>query len=123
MNKKGFTLIELLVVIVLIALLSVMVAYSVNELDKNANNDVYESKKELILAAAKKWGRDNLDILTTECTNESNKKIGTLISLDYLEGDNESKTQIIDPRTNESMNHKNVCVKYIDNKIIVEIED
>lgn len=123
MNKKGFTLIELLVVIVLIALLSVMVAYSVNELDKNAKNDVYESKIELILAGAKKWGRDNLDSLTSECTNESNVKIGTLISLDYLEGDNESKTQIIDPRTNESMNNKNVCVKYIDNKIIVEIED
>ena len=73
MNKKGFTLAELIAVIVLIALISLIVFPTINNIEKNGNIKKYSAYKDLMIEYAKLVPK------------EKYKKNGTIICYKDLE--------------------------------------
>lgn len=55
MKKQGFTLVELLAVIVIVAIIMVIATPSTFKIIKKSKNDAYQSQKQLIVDAAKKY--------------------------------------------------------------------
>jgi len=81
---------------------------------------LYESKIKLAKTAAYDYGRDNIDSLTSDCTDV---KIGKLIELDYLSGDDKTGKNLINPNTNKTMNNIVICIYYEDNTVKTKIEN
>lgn len=59
MDNRGFTLIELLAVIVLIAIIAVIGSYGVTGVNNAIKESLWNSKKDLIVSAAVKYGEDH----------------------------------------------------------------
>lgn len=125
--KKGFTIMELLVTISLLLLVAVLIVPNIMKMSDSVKQTQYESKLELILTAGEEYGEDNINLLSSTSCTEVN--VGTLVSLGYLKGDSGDNLNLIDPRTNESMNNIKLCIKQtrvtydtgkIDYKIISE---
>lgn len=125
--KKGFTIMELLVTISLLLLVAVLIVPNIMKMSDSVKQTQYESKLELILTAGEEYGEDNINLLSSTSCTEVN--VGTLVSLGYLKGDSDDNLNLIDPRTNESMNNIKLCIKQtritydtgkIDYKIISE---
>lgn len=107
--KNGFTLIELVITITIVLLLSLLIFPSLIKVNNETRQKTYNSKIKIVLSAAKEWGSDNLIELSSEC---SNIFVRDLITLEYISGDNEDKTILVNPVTNESMNNIVICVTY-----------
>ncbi len=63
MNKKGFTLVELLAVIVILAVVMLIGSVSIGTVRNRISKNMFETKLELAIGAAKKWGQDNKEEL------------------------------------------------------------
>ena len=125
MKKKGFTLTEVLVVIVIIGVLLAIAIPSIAIVRKNINNRVYESKEDLILAAALTYGKDfNITRNTTVKVYELLKE--NLIEADLKAGESICTKEVginaygcvINPVDNTNMNNQEIYVTY--NRGIVE---
>ncbi len=119
MNKKGFTMVEVTLSITLILLLALLVIPSLIDYEGNSKQKLYDSKIDLALDAAYKYGMDNLDLLSNSCTDVT---IGTLIRLDYISGDDKSGTMLTSPIDNTSMNNVIICVTYSDKKVKTKVK-
>lgn len=113
-DKNGFTLVELTLAIVLLLLLALLVVPNLLQMGDGTKEKMYESKIELALSGAYKYGKDNIDKLSNNCTDIS---IGALINLEYVSGDDESGFNMIDPISGDSMNNIIICVAYEDNEV------
>lgn len=127
MNKKGFTIIEVTVAIVLLALIGLITATTLIKQDAKSKQLLYESKLDIALSSALKWGNKNIDTIE-EVTSEDKEvneclsfvSIEELINEGYVLSDDESR--LIDPRDDTSMNLINVCVVYYNKEIISYIK-
>jgi len=119
-DKRGFTLTELTLSIALLLILVVLVVPNLGKLDNDTKEKLYESKIKLAKTAAYDYGRDNIDSLTSDCTDV---KIGKLIELDYLSGDDKTGKNLINPNTNKTMNNIVICIYYEDNTVKTKIEN
>ena len=109
MNKKGFSLIELMAVIVLLGIIITIASISIVNFRKDSTEKLVNEKIKYIETGALKWGEDNLNILGNICNYVN---VYTFIAGGYITGDNDDKTVLNIPGTNESFNEKCVCVKY-----------
>lgn len=119
-DKRGFTLTELTLSIALLLILVVLVVPNLGKLDNDTKEKIYESKIKLAKTAAYDYGRDNIDSLTSDCTDV---KIGKLIELDYLSGDDKTGKNLINPNTNKTMNNIVICIYYEDNTVKTKVEN
>lgn len=119
-DKRGFTLTELTLSIALLLILVILVVPNLGKLDGDTKERLYESKIKLAKTGAYDYGRDNIDSLTSDCTNI---RIGKLIDLDYISGDDKTGRNLINPITNESMNNILICVYYEDNTVKTKVKD
>ena len=114
-KKNGFTLVEIVISIVILALLGVLLSNRIVNSDNKSKQKIYNAKIELALSAARTYGRDHIDELdSTDCNDVS---ISRLISLEYLESDNSSVNEYVNPVDNSSLTNKIICVKYINGKV------
>lgn len=117
-NKNGFTLVELCISIVLLLLIALFVMPRLIHLGDSSKEKLYNSKVDLALSAAYRYGSDNIDKLGSECTNIT---IGALINLDYLDGDDKNGFNLENPITSESMNNMAICITYTNNEVRTQI--
>ena len=103
MDKKGFTLVELIAVIVLLAATALTAVPIVNRTIKNSKEKAYNAQKAEIVTAAKKYVLENGITATDEPIYITLRK---LVSNNYFE-----KGDIYDPRNDENLLTKGVCVK------------
>ena len=103
MDKKGFTLVELIAVIVLLAATALIAVPIVNRTIKNSKEKAYNAQKAEIVTAAKKYVLENGITVDSEPVYITLRK---LVSNSYFE-----KGNIYDPRNEENLITKGVCVK------------
>ena len=60
-NKNGFTIVELILAIVLLLALAALVVPNLINLGDSSKSKVYDSKIQLALSGAYKYGVDNID--------------------------------------------------------------
>lgn len=107
MNNKGFTIIELLAVIVILSVLMGIASVGVMAINTIIKERTQETKEELILEGAKRWGQDNRVIFTS--TPSVEKTVQYFIDSGYLDTDSMctvSNTEVaclINEETKESM--------------------
>ena len=136
MNKKGLTLVELLAVIAIIGILAIMITPGIMALRNSVLTSTLKSKISQIENAAKDYGQDHLNDLTSPVDdypasnpggkvgdeNDPNwliKTVDSLVSYGYLTEKNtytsksdEGDNQIINPKTGESMNDLYICIRF-----------
>lgn len=128
-EKKGFTLVELIIVIAIIALLMVVAIPSILLISNKINDRMYNSKVELILAAAEIYADDNFASLFGDGTNKTSIKVKELVPT-YLEADEVDKNPqtgvvtytITDPRDDSSMNDKVIWLTKKNSRVIATLE-
>jgi prepilin-type N-terminal cleavage/methylation domain-containing protein len=118
-NKKGFTVVELMLAIVLLLALAILVVPRLIDMGDSSKEKIYDSKIQLALNGAYKYGVDNIDNLSSSCTEVT---IGALINLEYVSGDDESGYNLIDPDSGESMNNIVICVYYDKGEVRVSVK-
>ena len=118
-DNYGFTIVELLASISLLLIISIFVINRITNSDSVTKEQLYNTKVKLILSSAYKYGSDHIDNLSNNCTYIT---VSDLIKNNYLVGDSENKLEIINPKTNESMNYYIVCIKYEDGKILTSLK-
>jgi len=123
--KKGFTLVELLIAIAIMAILTVLIVPNISSVRDSVLEKARVSTIKKIESAAEDWAYDNLNYMKLQVDQESSCDEGKacgicqyvlvseLLSRGYLVGDNEDKTDIIDPVSDESMNNYKVCIRFI----------
>lgn len=126
MNRKGFTLIELLAIIALISIITLIAIPSIRYASKKITQKNYETKLQVIKAAAQDYGED---IKETIMYGDSyimyngyhaiEVTVQTLLNNGYLVKDNnlsdEVTADIKDPRDDSSLLNKTIII-YIKNK-------
>ena len=118
-NKEGFTIVELTVSITLILLLAVFLVPNLLKMGDNSKEKMYDSKIQMALSGAYKYGIDNVDELSNECTDVT---IGTLINLEYISGDDDSGYKLMDPVDGGNMNNIVICVYYEKNEVRAKVK-
>lgn len=129
MEKKGFTLVEALAVIIILSILALILVPSVNKIRKDILNRTYTSRVNMIKSAALNWANDNLVEVPSHVTStyfsqttcDSDCKcvtVQTLIDGNYLSGSDNDRKVMKNPVTKQSMNNKNVCVRYNNNEVL-----
>lgn len=133
MNKKGFTLVEIITVLTLLGVLMILVISNIGGVNQNMQTNMYCSKVEAIEASAVLWGqsrRGEIHTVTGEAAqigatpqqiinnipNISRVSVGELALGNYIPADNDAG-EVIDPRTNESMNNAMVYVFIRHNRV------
>lgn len=115
MNKKGFTLAEVLAVIIIMGILITIAIPSINTITKNINKRVLDSKKEMILSSAEKYGKEHAE----EFENGSIQiQVIDLIIENYISPDekngsencNDSAGCVINPETKASLNNVKIVI-------------
>ncbi len=124
MNNKGFTLIELLVVFVIIAIVGSIAVIGISAIRNNINENSFESKLEVILEGAKRYGEDNINSITNICSSLVDGDYCldiTIIDLlnhdsNYLTSDEvcDNSVCIINDVTKENINN-NIITIYVKN--------
>ena len=107
-KRNGFTLTEVITVIVIISLLATFIYNRITNIDTKTKEKVYNSKVSLALAAAKRYGSDNIDELNKECTFVS---VNDLILQKYITEDIDNGVYT-NPIDNSSMNDMELCITY-----------
>lgn len=90
-EKNGFTLVELLAVVMLLAVITTIGTYSVIGIKNKINEQMWDSKIELIENRAKIFGEDYKALLKNTCTVDGQEKtscltipVQTLLDRNYL---------------------------------------
>ena len=109
--KKGFTLIELLISIAIIGTISVAVVFVYQKITDNNYQTIYDAKIKEIETSSLKYANANLDEIKKLTTTTI--KVEELISLGYVDGDDETKTKILDPRRDK---------EFIDGSVLIYFE-
>lgn len=84
-NKKGFTLSEVLVTLALISVILLIVVPSIMLITRRINKRLFEGKKEVILAAAELYGKDNSS--SFDQNSELQINVAMLLQTGYIEPD------------------------------------
>lgn len=123
MNKKGFTLIELLAVIVILGVVMLIGTVSVSGIRNKINKNMFESKIDLALGAAKSWGQDNKEQLNSASYSKT-VTIGDLIGSGDLK--TEEKVLLTEFPTCELYNRTGsdcwVLLNNFDGKVVNKLE-
>ena len=117
--KNGFTLVELLGVIILLAVLSGLVIFSVGGSIKKSKNKISDIQKKNIIQAAKTY-------YLKEGMNEENindKESETCVSITYLLDNGYIDYDEIKGLSNEEYGLSSVKITYTGNKYIYEYKD
>ena len=88
MNKKGFTLIELLGSIVILGLIALVAFPAILNFLSSSQNNIDESKKSVILAAAKDYVNDNVNNYIRNVSLNVKIQTSTLINQGYITNKN-----------------------------------
>ena len=114
MKNNGFTLVEVLAVIVILGILITVAVPNVINTSKNTRENMYQSKVDMIEKAAQLYAQDNYDIINEINTKTKKITITELLNSNYLKKDSNDCVVgsgcIKDPRDNNSMDNKNVCL-------------
>lgn len=111
MNKKGFTLTELLAVIAIVAIIAVIAVPSIIVIRRNMNSKMLRDKETMIETAAETYANNNPDIFNA--STEEYITVGDLVVAGFLEPDNKTTGQVLDPScegTDCSMNERNILL-------------
>ena len=111
MNKKGFTLTELLAVIAIVAIIAVIAVPSIIAIRKNMNEKMYKDKVTMIESAAETYANNNPDIFNA--STEEYITVGDLVDAGFLEPDDKSTGEVLDPScegSDCSMNNINILL-------------
>ncbi len=98
MNKRGFTLVELLCVIVILAVVILIGSSSIVAVRRALNKNMFETKLDLIISSAKKYGERNKELFLTDTGVASKvvyKKVRELISTDDLQTDEYEQKSLV----------------------------
>ena len=98
-KKEGYTIVEIVVTIAIMLLVIGLIVPNLSEGSKKTKEKIYDSKIDEAKRGAYKYGVENIDYINEECTNIS---IGELIQLGFIEGDDRTKVNLINPKTDES---------------------
>ena len=119
MNRKGFTLVELLAIIALISIITLIAIPSIRYANKKITNKNYETKKELIKAAAEEYGDDYKEEILNSSTSYNSYPSKTIHVSDLLQGgyliNDPNKDSVYDPRNDRDLKNE-VIIIYIKNK-------
>jgi len=116
--KKGFTLVELLAVIVILALLATIAVPSAISISHSIKEDMYCTKVDMIISAAKTWGSEHMSQLrnTSQTTCYKEMTVGELISKGAIKKESETEGEYLkNPVTDEPMDNQKIGL-YIMNK-------
>ena len=124
MNKKGFTLVELMAVIVVLGIIITIAVVNVIGQSKKTRNQMYETKVTMIEKAAELYGQDRYAEFGSE---PKIVPIYELVSTNYIKKDDKNCTLqtncVKDPRDNNGMDKKKVCICKINKQIEAELID
>lgn len=142
MNKKGFTLIELIAAITILGILTVLIAPNVIEMRNDVLDKSLQSKIDMIETAAVDYVSENereflnlksiiipenyktdeeIDnyIINGEFEDGSKvynrcvrRTVGGLIEDGYLTGNDKNKTEMKNPKNNQSLNGNMICIYF-----------
>lgn len=129
MNKRGMTLVELLAVIAIIAMLALIITPAVINIRENLLENTLESKIKNINTAALDYAQEHINELPNHVENEVDENtvnktssqdcliryVRVLISEGYIAGDSEDKSSITNPVNGESLNDKEICMRFDSN--------
>ena len=121
MNKKGFTLVELLSVIVLLGVVLTLGTVGVASIKKRINDNMFTSKLDYILTAAKTWGGDHKDLINPA----KSITVQELINAKYLkteERNSDNKAAVLYDNDKTSVNNLEIKVTFENNRIYAGIE-
>ena len=110
MKRNGFTLVELLGVVAVLAVLAIVISMPVTKMIKDGNTTACEKQLDMILTAAKLWGKENTDLLPKEINEESSIYLNTLIDEGLFDGNAKN------PLTNEKLENIKITIKKTANK-------
>ena len=98
--KKGFTLVELLAVMILLGIISLIAIPSISKMLIRSRENAYESTKNELIKAAKKYAAEHTGELPVRELNSVEKclSINDIVKNGYINED-----EVIDPRTEETM--------------------
>ena len=98
--KKGFTLVELLAVMILLGIISLIAIPSIGKMLIRSRENAYESTKNELIKAAKKYAAEHTGELPVREWNSVEKclSINDIVKNGYINED-----EVIDPRTEETM--------------------
>ena len=136
MKKNGFTLIEILAVIVILSIVASLVTINVINIKNNSMEDLLETKKQNLEAAAIVYGQEHQEELTDECTVDEYKSdsctivtVEKLIDGRYFKSTETNENGEIDLKnnvTNKSMKedkiqiyrkNNSIYAKYLENNV------
>jgi prepilin-type N-terminal cleavage/methylation domain-containing protein len=136
MKKNGFTLIEVLAVLVILSIIMSIGAISVINIRNNSYEDLLETKKQNLEAAAIVYGQENPDVLKDKCEVDNYKSdycamvtVATLINGKYFkstETNANGEIDLINNVTNKSMKNDKIQIyrknnsiyaKYLENNV------
>lgn len=125
MKKNGFTLVELLAVIVILALLLTIAVPNVISISQRIRKNMYCSKIENIESAAKIYGQDYIDDISSTERIRVSKLIDNNI---YKKEDkncvlgNSNKPCVKDPRNNSMMDNDLITITIKDKRVYAEYD-
>lgn len=111
MKKNGFSLVELLAVIVILSIIMSMAGFGVMRIRNNSLNDLLNSKKKDLVAAAILYGQNNQDKLS-DCKMDGVDSYCAYVTVEDLinngyytskETNSEGKKDLINNVTNKTM--------------------
>lgn len=117
-SKKGFTLVEIIAVIVIIVIVSLMAVPAVLKMIKNNKESAYQTKLKVILKQAKQYASDNENFLHSSnykyinkvCNSITVKELQDAGYLKEITSTGASTSHVIDPRTGNNIDDKNIIV-------------
>jgi len=121
--KKGFTLSELIITIGLLGVVMMIAIGSYTYINKGIKEKLLEEKYDTIEASAEIYGGDNPDEFTTTNNNQISISVAYLLQEKYLEPDEGTENDIINPVTNESMAILDVCITKTNKIYVAKIGD
>lgn len=124
-NKNGFTLVELLAVIVVLAIIITIAVPSAISISNKIKAKMEETKRQMIVDAAKLYGQENPSSVVNSIDNCSNSKItvGTLVNDGYIKKDDVKNGNVVNPKDNSSMNNLKICIYKKNNRVYSKIID
>lgn len=111
--KNGFTLTELLATIVILAVISLIATPAVIGVSNSIKNNMFESKKKLILQAAKLYAEDN--------PNKNSLNVNVLCYNNYLTRDSKKRCAK-NPKNNEFMDNCKMLIIRSDSNDSIKVE-
>ena len=124
MKNKGFTLVELLAVIVVMAILLTIAVPAVIGISNKIKQNMFCSKVNDIESAAKLYGNDYIDEITTSGKYIT---ITDLIDNNLYKKENDDcnfsdKPCVTDPRDSSKMDDKQILVKLVNKRVYAEYQ-